>query len=383
MVLNADVIVIGAGPAGLCAAAELHRHGLGVILLERQPHPRAGSRAIGIHAPVLAALEPSGVTDALLAQGVPVRRGLATAAGRPLGEVRFDRSGLRHPFALALPQSATEAALAAAAPDPALGMAVTRVTDRGSHAEVAVRAGTDERTVTAHAVVVAAGAAGRDLLPVQPRNRWRHDRFVMADFRTAGEPEETAVITLTAAGVLESFPLPEGRRRLVAQLDPGAERAEADPTALLQDALCERGSAHLAPDVGEAQTFGIRRVLLPKLRLGRLFAIGDAAHEVSPIGGQGMNLGLLDAVTLAPALSSWLRQHDAAAITAWERRRLVSAQRAARLADLNTRLGRAQPSITHRATTLLVAAALATPAAPLAARAFSMGYDLDAQALVD
>ena len=50
----------------------------------------------------------------------------------------------------------------------------------------------------------------------------------------------------------------------------------------------------------------------PQLRRGRLFVIGDAAHEVSPIGGQGMNLGLLDAVGLAPLLARWVRERRSA-----------------------------------------------------------------------
>ena len=57
-----------------------------------------------------------------------------------------------------------------------------------------------------------------------------------------------------------------------------------------------------------------------------MLAIGDAAHEVSPIGGQGMNLGLIDAVTLAPLLARWIRNGDGPPeLAAWERARLRAA----------------------------------------------------------
>ena len=57
-----DVVVVGAGPVGALLAAELQRHGVEVRVLERRPTSGHGSRAIGVHVPVLAALERSGIT---------------------------------------------------------------------------------------------------------------------------------------------------------------------------------------------------------------------------------------------------------------------------------------------------------------------------------
>lgn len=70
-----DVVVIGAGPVGILLSAELARRGVDVVTLERRPEPGSRSRAIGLHAPVLAALEHSGTTDRILAAATRVDRG--------------------------------------------------------------------------------------------------------------------------------------------------------------------------------------------------------------------------------------------------------------------------------------------------------------------
>ena len=87
-----DVIVVGAGPVGTLLAAELSRLGVSVVLLEQRGAPGEGTRAIGVHSPVLAALEASGVTERLLASAVRVTRGAwrPTASWGPPGASPFD-----------------------------------------------------------------------------------------------------------------------------------------------------------------------------------------------------------------------------------------------------------------------------------------------------
>ncbi|MFE7845678.1 FAD-dependent oxidoreductase [Microbacterium sp. NPDC057407] len=378
-----DVVVIGAGPVGLLLAGDLAARGVDVQVLEKRPAAGEGTRAIGIHSPVLAALESSGIAEQLLTDAVRVARGEARSGGRLVGVVRFERLSTRFPFVATLPQAATEKVLAGRAPIPLRGATVFRVIPRSDG--VRVQYGVDGRATETFApvVVVAGGAGSRGLVfrdGAVPVHEYR-DRYLMTDADPgASAADDVAVVHLDRRGVLESFPLPGGRRRFVAWDAPGADPDPAARTERLRAALAARGEAEASVAVTEASSFGVRRVLAPRMRNGRVLVIGDAAHEVSPIGGQGMNLGLLDAVRLAPLLAEWVRTGSApdAALGAWERRRVASARVAARLASVNTALGRPLPGPADALRRAAVRIMLRPPIDRGFARAYAMGLDRDA-----
>lgn len=403
-----EVVVVGAGPVGTLLSAELARLGVDVAVVERRAVPGAGSRAIGLHAPTLTALEAGGAADRILERAVTVRRGEARSDGRLLGTVRFDQLRARHPYVATLPQAETEAALAVGAPTPERGVSVERIRPDGERMRLHVRSTSSgsggEREVDAAIVIVAAGVAARSLVfrdAALARTSYP-DRYLMTDAvvppfrdatrrnatgpsrraadatdpsRRAGDATDTAVVHLAATGVLESFPLPGGRRRFVAWDAGGADDA-ASRLVRLRAALRERGEAAAADVITDATGFTVRRVLAPAMRRGRLFAIGDTAHEISPIGGQGMNLGLLDAASLAPLLAYWVHTGEApeAELDRWHRDRLRSARAAGRLAAVNMRLGRPVSAAAHAVRIRALGAVLGATG-PLLAHAYAMGFD--------
>ncbi|WP_353815766.1 FAD-dependent oxidoreductase [Agromyces sp. SYSU T00266] len=378
-----DVIIVGAGPVGVLLAADLSRRGLDVEVLERREAAGRGSRAVGVHPPVLAALEPSGVTERLLDGAVRVGRGEARAGGRVIGVVRFDRLAVRFPFVATQPQHRTEAALAVGGPEPVRGATVLAALPRPDHAVVRVAIGGRTVERRGRIVVVAAGAAGRGVALRRDRATARDygDRYLMADAEVGERTDaEVAVVHLHRDGVLESFPLPGGTRRFVAWDPPGAEASAPARVERLRRALAVRGEADAAHAITEATAFGVRRFVSPSMRRGRVLVVGDAAHEVSPIGGQGMNLGLLDAATLAPLLARWIDSgaEPGLALERWERRRVASSQVAARLAGWNTALGRPRSPGGDAVRRAGLQAGLAPPLGALFARAYAMGFDRDA-----
>ena len=400
-----DVAVVGGGPVGLYLGARLAGAGVEVAVLEAREAPSSHSRAIGVHPPGLAALARVGAAEPLVRRGVRVVRGHAfggdgTTGARPLGTLDLGRLlPPPYPFVLTVPQTVTEEVLAerleASAPGALRrGVRVTGVSEGADEVTVHARvrpgraadyapAGQDgpaagTRGTAASADVRAricvacdgSGGLGARMAGVGMRGGRYGDTYLMADARDPTPLGSEAAIHLPPGGVVESFPLPSGMRRWVVKTErllPGA-----GPEAFVA-LVRERIGPRFAPrDAGPPSAFGVGWRLADSLARGRVWLAGDAAHVISPIGGQGMNLGWLGAAEAADAIRSHLRGEASLreAAEAYDAAQRPRARSAAARAAWNMRAGRTTRLAGPR--DLTVRALLSFPLSAWAARLFTM-----------
>jgi 2-polyprenyl-6-methoxyphenol hydroxylase-like FAD-dependent oxidoreductase len=316
---STEVLIVGAGPTGLVLALWLTRLGVRIRIIDKTAEPGTTSRAMAVQARTLEFYRQVGLSSTVVEAGVKVAaaniwvRG-AKAARLPLGRLGEGLSPF--PYALTYPQDAHERLLIERL--DALDVRVERETELvrfDQHSEgvraVLRRADGSEETCEAAYLTGCDGARStiREALAAGFPGGTYTGLFYVADVDAAGPAADSEIhVDVEEADFLAVFPLKgAGRLRLIGPVswEPDREHRE-----LTFDDVGKRAISNLkltVTNVNWFSTYHVHHRVASQFRDGRAFLLGDAAHVHSPVGGQGMNTGIGDAVNLAWKLAAVLQ----------------------------------------------------------------------------
>lgn len=335
-----DVLIIGAGPTGLVLALWLRRFGVRVRIVDKTAEPGTTSRALAVQARTLELYDQIGIAQAVVDGGRQVGAANFWVAGKHAARAVFGAMGAGispFPFALIYPQDEHERMLIDRLKES--GVEVERQTEFLDFQEqpdrIVARLKLVNGSIATSEATYIAGCDGAHSLVREtmgigfPGGQYEH-LFYVADVDASGEATDGEIhVGLDTNDFLAVFPLKaDGHVRLVGTVRREFEQQKKD---LTWDDVSRRVIEWMRIDVAKVNWFSTYRVhhrVADHFRKGRAFLLGDAAHIHSPIGGQGMNTGIGDAVNLAWKLASVIRgDTNASLLDTYEPERIDFARR--------------------------------------------------------
>jgi len=343
-VLDTEVLIVGAGPTGLVLALWLTRLGIRIRIVDKTNEPGTTSRALAVQARTLELYRQIGLADEVVAHGRRTIGANLWVAGKRVAHAVLGAMGegiSPYPYVLIFSQDEHECLLTQRLLEA--GVAVERQTelvdfeDKGDH--VLAHLKRPDGSSESCEVAWLAGCDGarssiRTALQIGfPGGTYSH-LFYVADVQAKGNTLNGELhVGLDRTEFLAVFPLAgDGRARLVGTVRQEAEeQRDNPPDHVTWDDVSQRVIEWMHIDVAQVNWFSTYRVhhrVADHFRAGRAFLLGDAAHIHSPVGGQGMNTGIGDAVNLAWKLAAVLRQRaNASLLETYEPERIAFARR--------------------------------------------------------
>ena len=337
---DTEVLIVGAGPTGLVLALWLTRLGVRVRIVDKTTEPGTTSRALALQARTLELYRQIGLADAVIEAGRRIEAVNLWVAGKQAAHAVFGNMGTGlspFPYALIYPQDEHELLLVDRLAEA--GIEVERRTEllgfEDTDARVLAHLRGPDGVREAYGAAYIAGCDGahstvRETLKIGfPGGTYAH-LFYVADVEARGAAINGEVhVGLDTTDFLAVFPMKdEGHVRLIGTVQEDAEHQHDN---LSWTDVSQRVMEWMRIDVARVNWFSTYRVhhrVADRFRKGRVFLLGDAAHIHSPVGGQGMNTGIGDAVNLAWKLAAVLHgRAGSALLDSYEPERIAFARR--------------------------------------------------------
>jgi 2-polyprenyl-6-methoxyphenol hydroxylase-like FAD-dependent oxidoreductase len=344
-----EVLIVGAGPTGMVLALWLNKFGVRVRILDKAAAPGTASRALVVQARTLELYRQLDLTDAVLAEGHRAQAFNLWAEGEHKAHVQLGAIGeglTPYPFLQIFPQDRHEKLLAERL--QAAGIAIERgiefidYSDAGSHIS-ARYLDADGRAQTCEALYIVgcdgAHSMVRKSLGTDFSGGTYRQLFYVADIEGSGPALNGEVhVDLSEADFVAVFGMNAGgRARLVGTIRDDRVSRAAQAGTLTFDDVSERALREMKIKVDRVNWFSSYHVhhrVADRFRSGRAFIAGDAGHLHSPLGGQGMNTGIGDAINLAWKLAAVLRgEAGDSLLDSYEAERLTFARRLVQTTD--------------------------------------------------
>ncbi|GAA4597886.1 2-polyprenyl-6-methoxyphenol hydroxylase-like FAD-dependent oxidoreductase [Actinoplanes octamycinicus] len=330
-----DVLVVGAGPVGLTLACALADNGVSVRIVDKRDEWSRLSKAMTLTPRTLECFHMLGVARRCLADGILSQRmHHHTERGRTIAVTDLAELDGAYPGLLHLSQHQTITILVDALAER--GVTVERGVElRDLHAVddhyvgTVAEAGGGAGTVAARFVVGTDGSHSRvrETLGLRFDGAEQDETFIMADIEMTGhlpDPEDRHAYYLDEGTTLFILPIDGRSFRLVSTCRTPATEADEDFVlrrfrTLLRTVGLDRITLG---DPFWVTRFNPRQFLADDFRRDGVFLAGDAAHVQSPIGAQGLNTGIQDAINLAWKLGQVVRgESDAASLDSYHAER--------------------------------------------------------------
>ena len=315
---HVPVLIVGAGPTGLMMACELARRSIPFRLFDKKSERTLSSNATWIQTRTIEIFDQMGIVDRFLKAGHTCDAINLYIEGKQITKIPLNTIDSIYPFILMLPQSETEKIMndylneLHIQVERSLELVDIKI-DKNTILSTIKHPDGHTETVTSDWLVACDGANSmiREKCGLHFPGEDLTEQFIVADASIdfSFMPKNEIHFFFDQGTIFAAFPLGSNKYRIAANLHLDYTRKIFTEREIIEIVQERAHGQYYVTNVAWISSFWIHGKLAEHMRHGPVFLAGDAAHLLSPAGGQGMNTGLQDAHNLAWKLALVIQGH--------------------------------------------------------------------------